>query len=572
MKRTSLCNKITLTLMALCICAPLALTNTSTNLFLDTDNRYAEEIPSFEELSKRVNAILGIPDNSGAEQTEASESPRLNTEPFDEPASRAEGANTSEGNGGESQEGATASEKIMIDTEVEDEEASIVAFANNTLTRATSFLDNAQAAMDKITSHAESYLMDRIGFRNEAMTAYILGNDIAFHIMTHPDYDYGLDGHLFHAYDFYVAPDDYLDLYANYVVMLSDYCKQRGIPFLYVNTPSKEFVYDDLVPDYVPLRKNVFDTIQPLIDSGGVEYLDLTDCLRQAREEGTEVFNRFFDTGHFNTDGAFIASNAILQRLAEMGINVEQADLSDYYISQDRYTHLPASAYPLDIDVDRYLHIDDGTQAVDQPEYKRDLEVSDYSTDVWNWTNPTVDNNARLLMFQGSYFCSQGTSLYHQFSNAALVRAYVNVLNAAYYIDVFQPNVVVFEAADYTIRDGYYNSEDLERVDLPPVFSSTFDPNDFTLIAAPESAAPESALLFDPESAVTNFSLPYDASSLDYAYAQMNGKTYECVVRENDIFWGVDTKTLTESQQAIIYLVKSDGTLEKFPLEIAAVH
>ena len=495
MKKTSICSAIMLFLLTLCVVLPLAFTNTSTPLFLDSDNRNATEFPSRSEIAQKTDEIFNEED-AGEED---------------------------------------------------------------------SFLHDAQTWIDYVTSIIDGYIEDRIGFRTQAMAGYALGNDVAFHVMTHPDYAYGEDGWLYHSYDFYVAPDDYLELYSNYVVMLSNYCKERGITFLYVNTPSKEFVYDEHIPSYVPTRKDVFDVIQPIIDDGGVEYLDLTDSLREAKEEGTEVFHQFYDPGHFNTQGAFIASNAILERLSEMGVDVEQADLSDYDVTENHVSNLPASVYPIDMDVEIYQHKQDGTQAVDQTQYKEDLEVSSYSTDVWNWENASIESDANLLMFQGSYFCSQGTSLYNQFPHAALVRAYINVLNAAYYIDVFQPNVVVFEAADYTVRDGYYDVEDLEVADLPPVLSDTYDLTLFTTVEAPVATVG-----FDSSKAVANLSIPCDTENIRYAYVVSNGVTYDCLVREDDIHWGVDTSALSESQQAQVYCVGVDGQLQTYSLRIVS--
>ena len=60
MKKVSACNKITLVLLAFCLIAPLAATNTSEHLFLDSDNRYAEEIPSMDEFTEKIAALLGV--------------------------------------------------------------------------------------------------------------------------------------------------------------------------------------------------------------------------------------------------------------------------------------------------------------------------------------------------------------------------------------------------------------------------------------------------------------------------------------------------------------------------------
>ena len=546
MKRNSVFNSIMLLLLAVCVLVPLALTNTSSRLFLDSDNRYAQEWPTKDEVSAVVAVTL---DEESASDNSAENSAENSVE------------ETNASSASEDEENAS---DVATDEEAARSEERIAYYASETA-QESDFLSKLQLFCDTATSIAEGYFNDRIGFRSEAMSAYTLGNDKAFHVMTHPDYDYGLENNLFHSYDFYVAPDDYLELYSNYVVMLSNYCKQRGITFLYVNTPSKEFVYDEYIPDYVPMRKNVFDVIHPIIEEGQVECLDLTDCLRQAKEEGTDVFNTFYDPGHFNTDGAFIASNAILARLQAMGVNVEQADLSDYYAQKIHVNYQSASAYPLDLEVNRYVHISDGTEAIEQPEYKIDLEVSEYSTDLWNWVNTSVDNSTNLLMFQGSYFCSQGSSMYNQFEHAALVRAYINVLNAAYYVDVFQPDVVVFEAADYTIRDGYYNIENLEVADLPPVLTDTYNLDDFESVESPVEY-----LTYDHEASVANISIPCDTSNIRYVYVESNGVTYDCLVRSDDIHWGIDTSVLHPTQKLDVYCVGYDGQLQTYSVKLIA--
>ena len=411
----------------------------------------------------------------------------------------------------------------------------------------------------------DAYVSDRIGLRKQMMSLYMKGNDEAFGILDHPDFDYGTNGYLFHSFDFYVADDEYVTLYANYIVQMQQYCQQRGIPFLYVNTPSKEFVYSEYIPDDMPMKHNIFEVIEPILQDAEVEYLDLTETLVQAKESGHQVFNVFYDPGHWNTEGAFIGSNAILAKLAEMGIDVEQCDFKDYNVDKVFVEYQTSSVYPINKYFDRYVHKQDGSEAVRLPEYEDALEVNEWAPQRYIWQNESLEDGANLLMFQGSYFNNEGTSLYNQFNRANLVHDYLNVMNLAYYIDVFQPDVVIFESADYAVRDGYYNEWDLTYADLPPVFADTYDSSWFYW-----GYAPVEEITFAADAAIANLSIPYDTSCVEYAYVEIDGVMYDCVVRDEDIHWGVDAKYLSESQEAQVYIVGYGGPMETFTVQITA--
>ena len=51
----------------------------------------------------------------------------------------------------------------------------------------------------------EAYVDDRIGFRENAIEAYTELNDKLFHVMVHPLFMYGKDGHIFYKDPDYIA-------------------------------------------------------------------------------------------------------------------------------------------------------------------------------------------------------------------------------------------------------------------------------------------------------------------------------------------------------------------------------
>ena len=111
----------------------------------------------------------------------------------------------------------------------------------NTTSNSISVIDNRKLTENPfslkgdITSNIQKYVNDRIGFRNEMITAYTLLNDRLFGKMVHPSYTYGKDGYVFGAgittsNNF----DDFHIIFADMIAKIQKYCNSRNVPFLFV--------------------------------------------------------------------------------------------------------------------------------------------------------------------------------------------------------------------------------------------------------------------------------------------------------------------------------------------------
>ena len=103
-------------------------------------------------------------------------------------------------------------------------------------------------AFDDYLKSWDTYLNDRIGHRDTIITQYTKLNDIFFHELIHPSYQYGKDGHIFRKLNQPFHDYEYMDSFMQTVVKLNHYCEQRNIPFLFVLNPGKDTKY----PQYLP--------------------------------------------------------------------------------------------------------------------------------------------------------------------------------------------------------------------------------------------------------------------------------------------------------------------------------
>lgn len=90
-----------------------------------------------------------------------------------------------------------------------------------------------------LTDGIESYLEDRIGFRDAMIYGYTVLNDRLFHEMVHPTYMYGKDGYIFAKVGMNISLEEYHFVFIDMVKQIQDYCTERNVPFLFVFEPEK---------------------------------------------------------------------------------------------------------------------------------------------------------------------------------------------------------------------------------------------------------------------------------------------------------------------------------------------
>lgn len=416
---------------------------------------------------------------------------------------------------------------------------------------AVSQIDNRKLAS---TDSLDEYFSDRIGFRSEMIEAYSALNDRLFHEMTHPLYEYGEEGHVFLRFTDTPLDAAYIESFADYILAMQNYCEERGIPFLYVISPEKSRIYSEYIPDSVSELAHSTDLLIPMLEQRGVNYLDQGIALTEAKNAGIEVFNKVYDAGHWNTEGMHAGSCAIIDRIQEMGFAIDDPDLSQYEKRYEEQTVLPASNYPISETTHRYIMQEDAEHfAQFDEDFNDGIVVDEAFSTAWHFTSKQ-DRHYSLLMFQGSYFNTQGSVLQHHFSELSMVHDYENVFNLPYYIDLYQPDVVIFENADYTVFDSYYSLASLESVKLPPVFT-TWGNLRYEKTTHPMEFA------YDPSKDIASFYVDWndESDNVDFTYVLIDGAIYDCSKCDDGTFlWGATTDALKDAERVEVYGVDTE--------------
>lgn len=320
------------------------------------------------------------------------------------------------------------------------------------------------------TESMENYVNDRIGLRDDMILAYTVLNDRIFGKMVHPSYTYGKDNYVFGAgQNVYPCYSEFHEEFANMVQKIQTYCTERNVPFLFVFNPAKPAVLTQYLPEGQNYDREWVELFLDSLEERGIRYIDNTEILCRKTAEGEVVFNKKFDANHWNDLGALYGTNQILQKLQENIPQVHVNQEEDITIGETRKKTLLVSEFPID-EMIPDIHIK--VQCEDRSEeYRNEIILNEKFKGFGYFYNSTraEEGAPRALVFQGSYMNGYGYKyLMNGFSEYIYVHDYQNVIDFPYYFNIFKPECVVFEVAEYTITNEYFDFERMQVMNLNP--------------------------------------------------------------------------------------------------------
>lgn len=380
-----------------------------------------------------------------------------------------------------------------------------------------------------ITVEIESYLQDRIGFRDDMITEYTVLNDQLFHEMVHPTYMYGQDGYVFSKLGMNQRYGEYQEIFADMVKTIQDYCEERNVPFLFVFNPSKASVLDDKLPMGLNYDSSWVTEFMEALDARGVNYADNTKLLKEKTAEGEAVFNQKYNAGHWNDLGAFYGVNHMLEQFQREIPEIHVNEKSEFHEEDILNTSLMVSRFPIEEYEPVFsgkMELEDVTSVYDA-EVKRDDRYRHFAY----IRNPErrAEGAPKVLVFQGSYMNGMGYKfLENSFGEYIAVHDYQNVIDFDYYYNIFQPEAVIFEVAEYVFNDTYFYSEKMKNMKLNPAWESLEQ-----LLEVEEDLSDLSVEVQEGDSLVTvQFrNLPV---MTQYAYLQSGGKVFDLKRQSDD--------------------------------------
>ena len=198
--------------------------------------------------------------------------------------------------------------------------------------------------------------------------------------------------------------------------------------------------------------------------------------MKNAKEAGIEVFNKKYDANHWNDLGAYYGTDAMLEELKKDIPTVHVNTEEDMEVTEVREESLLVSKFPIDEMVpvvSIYNELESRTDL-----FADELELNESYRGFGYYLNPEriEEGSPKALVFQGSYMNGYGYKyLQNAFGEYIYVHDYQNILNFPYYYNIFKPDCVIFEVAEYTFADSYFNLEKMKTLDFQSTYKSMLE-------------------------------------------------------------------------------------------------
>lgn len=316
------------------------------------------------------------------------------------------------------------------------------------------------------SSKIESYLQDRIGLREEMLSAYAVLNDKVVGELVHPGYTYGKEGYVFfHMHD-NIQYNSYHQAFAEAVLKMQKYCESRGAKFYFLFDPEKISVYRRYLPAGVNYNDEWVDNMLNYMEELGINCISNKEILT-ALSYDEQVFNRQYDAGHWNDLGAFYGINNLWKTVHKDFPNITEYSKDDFNITTKIEKYYPVSKIPVNEEVPVFTLKTEWKNL--RHRYSGMRQNKQYPFFLY-YVNQEEDAEKypKALIFQGSYYNRCPEFFVGRLKEYIGIHAYQNVLDLDYYFNIFQPELVVFEGAEYTYTNGYYDFNKMTALDYNP--------------------------------------------------------------------------------------------------------
>lgn len=144
-----------------------------------------------------------------------------------------------------------------------------------------------------------------------------------------------------------------------------------------------------------------------------------------------------------------------------------------------------------------------------------------------------AENLPKVLVFQGSYYNERYQFLESAFREYDAIHNYENFIDFDYYFNIFQPDCVIMESAEYATNGSYFSYEGLEDKQLNPVLDIKAHKAELEKLAAYDPEIEKSGNLVKltvklPEQ-VSGGYLIIGRRQFDFSVSE-DGTTVECTV------------------------------------------
>ena len=295
----------------------------------------------------------------------------------------------------------------------------------------------------------------------------------------------------------------------------------------------------------------------------GVNFIDNSDFLKEKAKEEF-VFNKKYDAGHWNDLGAFLGMNNVYEKIHQKNPNLLILSENYYEKLSKVEESLPVSYFKINEEVPNWelkVNYEDITE-----QYVNEVKLDNSFThfNYYKNLNQEAENSLKLLIFHGSYLNSRGKFVIPAVKEYIGIHNYQNVLDIPYYFNIFKPDLVIFEVAEYTLLDQYFSYEKMEQLDFPMLLDD-YKKNQAKTISDIDILNYDLKFNIEEGDKIAKITLSGLPKNIKYVYLSIKGETYDFMKVDDSVYeLSLLKEVLEEKQKYEIYYMTNKGEVYRF--------
>lgn len=312
------------------------------------------------------------------------------------------------------------------------------------------------------------YVEDRVGFRDAAIRANTDFNYAVFGQFSEELHMFGKEGYVFPADEGYVQnyqrlniDEGLMDRLVTYLDRTNAYVKENGGLFVFMICPNKSSVYEKYMPDSIHVDESRESTLQMAkrkLDEKEIPYVIPEEQFRRIAET-EQIYNVKYDCAHWNDLGAFYGLSMADELIQKEIPDIPVMKKEDFAVSQEEVQL--SVAMPIMETIDKMSCIQATGVAVDSP-YRVDVPVQPENNMAYFY-HEDAPGDKKILILHDS-FLDNRESWYTYRYREVYFASRVNYTHMKEYIDLIQPDVVLFELAERSFADDLAAYTELSEV------------------------------------------------------------------------------------------------------------
>lgn len=322
------------------------------------------------------------------------------------------------------------------------------------------------------------YFEDRIGFREQAVRLYTRLSYSIFGEFSEELHMFGKEGYVFPADEGYIqayqrlrTDEGLITEFTTYLENTNEYLKGKGIPFVFLAGLDKKTVYPEYMPDSIHVKaenESIMESLARHLEASGVPYVIPIEEYREAKKT-RQIYNKMYDCAHWNDFGKMIAIRLTDEKLNQQGLGVPVIAEEDYHLTYEPRERLEFVEVNIREQVPVY-HLKEQPSLWDDYDLTSNMYLIE-GTSVQFYGNAYAREKKKILIFHDSFLQESKEFYCARYSQVFLVSRQ-NYENLQYYVNLIQPDAVIFENAERAFVDDLYAYTNLSKVEYQPAYDS----------------------------------------------------------------------------------------------------